>query len=98
MKDFSNTLVVSLAGNDKGKVFVVLKTVDENYVLYADGRKRRVDNPKLKKIRHIKVLGDDAVADVKTATNGTLRKTTAACLMKPAVQYLCSDQPTMKEG
>jgi ribosomal protein L14E/L6E/L27E len=86
MKDFSNTLVESLAGNDKGKIFVVLKTVDDDYVLYADGRKRSTEKPKLKKIKHIRVIGDSGIADVSKATNGVLRKATASYPIRSAEQ------------
>ncbi|MDD4125689.1 MAG: RNA-binding protein [Eubacteriales bacterium] len=94
MKDFSNTLVESLTGNDKGKVFVALKTVDDNYILYADGRKRGVEKPKLKKIKHIRVLGKADITDMTRVTNGMLRKATAAYVIKKAVRYLSSGQPT----
>ena len=43
-------IVLSKAGRDKGNYFVVLKTVDENFVYIADGDLRKVDNPKLKKM------------------------------------------------
>lgn len=46
-------IVLSKAGRDKGKYFVVLKVVDENFVYIADGDLRKVDNPKLKKCKHL---------------------------------------------
>lgn len=46
-------VVRSKAGRDKGKVFVVLNIVDDEYVLIADGDYRRLDNPKKKKIKHL---------------------------------------------
>ena len=42
----------SLAGHDKGKLYVIL-AVDGEYVYLADGKNRRADRPKKKKIRHI---------------------------------------------
>jgi hypothetical protein len=45
--------VKSKAGRDKGSIFFVIRVVDENYVMVADGDMRRIDNPKLKKIKHI---------------------------------------------
>jgi ribosomal protein L14E/L6E/L27E len=45
--------VRSKAGRDKDRVFIVMKIVDEKYVLIADGDLRRIEKPKKKKIRHL---------------------------------------------
>ena len=50
----NGNIVLSKAGRDKGRYFIVLKIVDENFVLIADGDLRKVDNPKLKKCKHLK--------------------------------------------
>lgn len=50
-------IVLSKAGRDKDSYFVVLKIVDENFVLIADGDLRKVDNPKLKKCKHLENTG-----------------------------------------
>lgn len=44
--------VYSRAGRDKGELFIVLE-IDGDYVYLADGKKRRVSNPKKKKIKHL---------------------------------------------
>ena len=46
-------IVQSLAGRDKGVYFSVME-VDSDYVMIADGRKRKVSSPKRKKIKHLK--------------------------------------------
>lgn len=46
-------IALSKAGHDAGKRFVVLKIVDAQYVLIADGRTRKVAKPKRKKMRHL---------------------------------------------
>lgn len=51
------SIVLSKAGRDQGKYFIVLKVVDENFVLIADGDIRKVDNPKLKKCKHLENTG-----------------------------------------
>ncbi len=48
-------IVISLAGRDKERPFYVLKT-EENFVYLADGSLRRIENPKKKKVKHIKVI------------------------------------------
>ena len=45
-------LVRSKAGRDKGVDFVGVKS-DNGYVYVADGRMRKLENPKKKKIKHI---------------------------------------------
>lgn len=41
-------------GRDKGNLFFVVKIINNEYVLIADGKKRKLDKPKLKKVRHLK--------------------------------------------
>lgn len=49
------SVVLSTAGRDAGRLFVVTEIVDEAYVFIADGSLRRVEKPKKKKIKHLKV-------------------------------------------
>ena len=57
MNDLLGQLVVSLAGRDKGCVCAVVgKSEDEGYVLIADGRIRKVETPKKKKLKHLKPI------------------------------------------
>jgi len=46
-------IVISLAGRDKDQLFYVLDT-DMNYAFLADGKARRVEAPKRKKLKHIR--------------------------------------------
>ena len=46
-------IVISLAGRDEGKFFYVVDT-EENYVLIADGKGRNLENPKRKKLKHVR--------------------------------------------
>ena len=46
-------LVESLAGRDKGKILIVIKT-EKEYAYLVDGKLRKVQNPKKKKFKHIK--------------------------------------------
>ena len=45
-------IIISLAGRDKDQLFFVLDT-DETYVYIADGRGRRLEQPKRKKQKHV---------------------------------------------
>ena len=46
-------IIESLAGRDKGKFFYVID-VEENFVLIADGKGRKLENPKRKKLKHVR--------------------------------------------
>jgi large subunit ribosomal protein L14e len=48
-------IVVSKAGRDAGRRFVVVKVLDDLYVEVADGDLRRVEKPKKKKIKHLEI-------------------------------------------
>lgn len=52
-------VVLSKAGRDKGRAFVVFEVVDSDYVLLVDGRLRTLDRPKKKKRMHL-IKGCDA--------------------------------------
>ncbi len=57
-------IIVSLAGRDKDKLFYVLST-DTNFAYLADGKTRKLENPKRKKLRHLRFAAriDSRVAD-----------------------------------
>ena len=46
-------VVLSKQGHDKGKAFLVVGLVDENYVLIADGESRKLLKPKKKQAKHL---------------------------------------------
>ncbi|MGN0772064.1 MAG: hypothetical protein ACI4MI_05720 [Christensenellales bacterium] len=46
-------VAISRAGHDKNKYCIVVKVVADNYVMIADGKRRLITNPKLKKVRHL---------------------------------------------
>ena len=66
-------IVLSLAGRDRGSYFFVLET-DGEYVLLADGRRRRAEHPKRKKRKHIQVVArTDSPAACKLRAGGTVQ-------------------------
>lgn len=48
-------IAVSKAGRDKGRPFIIVGVVDEEYVLLADGCLRKLANPKKKKRKHMRL-------------------------------------------
>lgn len=57
---FVGRLVVSTAGHDKGCILCVLEEQGE-YLLLADGKQRKVQKPKRKKLKHIVLFEDAAI-------------------------------------
>lgn len=49
-------IVKSMRGHDSGRLYAVVAVVSDKFVLLSDGVLRKVDNPKLKRIKHIKLL------------------------------------------
>lgn len=73
-------VVLSRAGRDKGKKFVVIKDLDLNYVMISDGDLRKIENPKKKKIKHLELtdivlegIGEKLKNSLKI-TNAEIRK------------------------
>ncbi|MBQ8826111.1 MAG: KOW domain-containing RNA-binding protein [Oscillospiraceae bacterium] len=74
--------VRSIAGRDKGYDFLVLKA-DTQYAYVADGRLRKVENPKKKKLKHLQASSAVSVniaeklAAASEVTNAEVRKALA---------------------
>ena len=67
-------VAVATAGRDKGRRFAVIGTEGTEYVLLADGRLRKAEKPKRKKLKHVRfppLFGDNAA-------NAHLRKALGA--------------------
>ena len=73
-------VVKSTAGRDEGRVFVVIESLDEEYVLISDGDTHKIEKPKKKKRKHLKLsyLPDNEIAERlrngKQAENYEIRK------------------------
>ncbi len=51
--DFDESLIVrSRAGHDKGEFFVILQ-LEGDYAFISDGKSRKLENPKKKKLKHL---------------------------------------------
>ncbi|MDY5730412.1 MAG: KOW domain-containing RNA-binding protein [Eubacteriales bacterium] len=47
-------VVLSTQGRDKGRLFIVVDSINEAFVSIADGDLRKLNKPKRKKIKHLK--------------------------------------------
>ncbi len=67
------SLVYSIAGRDKGNLFLVLKR-DGEFVYLADGALRKTENPKKKKIKHVNKTNTLLEFDFENISNSNIRK------------------------
>ncbi len=66
-------IVVSLAGHDEGKLFMVTGTAGEKLLL-CDGKNRKMDAPKSKSPKHVRVV---VRGEAPPATDREIRQTLA---------------------
>lgn len=83
------SIAVSLAGRDRDRVYIIVGVLDENYVLVSDGRKRKIEKPKQKKLKHLRILGkpDSELATLieqNSLTNRTAAKIVSSYHKCPA--------------
>lgn len=65
MSDLLARVVISKSGRDQGRMFVVVKVVNERFVMIVDGDLRKIENPKMKNVRHLQMTNfkaDDVAA------------------------------------
>ena len=81
MNDFTVGQVVrSLAGRDKGQYMVVIEVVDDQFICIANGKLRKVNNPKKKKVKHLAKTNHiatdirDKILNGQKITNAEIRK------------------------
>lgn len=82
MDIYPGKVVMSTAGRDKDRYFVVL-SVSDNFCYIADGKVRKVDMPKKKKIKHLRVTEffleniANKLTEEQTVTNSMIRRAIA---------------------
>ena len=62
-------IVVSLNGRDKGKQFFVVAMI-EAYALLCDGKSRRIEKPKRKKLKHLRFEAKSGCRTAEKIRNG----------------------------
>lgn len=67
------SLVYSIAGRDKGSLFLVIKR-DGDFIYLADGKLRRIENPKKKKLKHVNKTNTLLELDFENISNSDIRK------------------------
>ena len=81
------SLVRVTAGRDKNNYLMIYKILDENYVLICDGKRRKIEAPKKKKLKHIESLNyslgtiDKNLKIGKEISNSEIRKSIREALL-----------------
>ncbi len=75
-------IVLSLAGHDGGRLYVVIGE-REGRLLLCDGRNRKLENPKCKSPKHVRVV---AQGSDPPATDSEIRQTLALTAEKAAAK------------
>lgn len=69
----TGSVVISLKGHDTGRVYYVTAVLNQDFILLIDGKYRKVDNPKQKRMRHVRVLCEGSGSAAKL-TDAAVRK------------------------
>ena len=73
MEAQTGMIVRSAAGRDKGK-FMVIVSIEGDFAYIADGKERKLDKPKKKRLKHIRVTNTVVSADDMTTDKGLKKK------------------------
>lgn len=66
-------LAYSKCGRDKKRLFCVIGRLDEDFVLIADGRLRRIEKPKKKRLKHLSFTDAEPLA-IPLSNNGLYKR------------------------
>lgn len=72
-------LVLVTRGRDTGQYGIIIRLLDDRFVLIADGDKRKFDCPKKKNLQHLEIIDyvspevQSSIAETGRVTNGKLR-------------------------
>ena len=64
-------VAVSMAGHDEGLLMVIVAGLDADSVFVADGKRRRIDDPKKKKMQHLSIITKLDESDIAALREGT---------------------------
>ena len=67
-------VVRSKKGRDEGKVFVITEIIDKDFLYLVDGKLRKLDRTKKKKVKHLYIYKDVIDLEVKDLNDSYIRK------------------------
>ena len=66
MNPLLGKIVYSKAGRDKGKIFVIINIIDNDFVYISDGQLRPIEMPKKKRLKH-SCVSEDVIEELVTS-------------------------------
>lgn len=72
--DLIGKLVLSRAGRDKNHLYVIIRQLDNEYVLLSNGKTKTIEKPKRKKIKHLRIfedMDDNIKASIQSCNKST---------------------------
>ncbi|MDU2373530.1 KOW domain-containing protein [Peptoniphilus harei] len=67
-------MVRSKKGRDEGKVYIIMDIIDDDLLLLVDGKLRKLDRPKKKKVKHLYIYKDVIDTEVSDFSDTYIRK------------------------
>lgn len=67
-------VVRSKKGRDEGKVYIIMEIIDDDILLLVDGKLRKLDRPKKKKVKHLYIYKDVIDTEVSDFSDIYIRK------------------------
>lgn len=89
-------VVISKAGRDKGRPFLIVDIADENHVFIADGVTHRMKRPKKKKLMHLRVV--EAKSEFVSAALRTMKNVSDADVRKALAELGYDTEQEKQEG
>ncbi len=72
-------IVLIKSGSDAGQYAIIIRLLDDRYVMLADGGRKKFDRPKKKNVQHLQLLNyispevQTSLQETGRVTNGKLR-------------------------
>lgn len=94
------TVVLSMAGRDAGRYFIVVGQADADHVLLCDGLTHKLDHPKKKKYKHLRGKPGDTgdIRDRLSKGNGLLDADIRRALQALGYMLIGKALEGLKEG
>ncbi len=86
------TIVFSKKGRDKGRYFVVLYTLDADFVEISDGNTRKIDHRKKKRLRHLTACPYECPELIRLLEAGRLKDSDIRSVLFPIVNQINAGQ------
>ena len=67
-------VVRSKKGRDEGKVYIIMEIIDDDLLLLVDGKLRKLDRPKKKKVKHLYIYKAVVELDVENFNDAYIRR------------------------